>query len=119
MPLAGQFSEERFRQGYSFLAESHIRELDTLRDNLKRARKMLASSPRDLFEERAEEVQRLEQAVKRTESLVNQDKRNKIEQEALAQAKKDEREKRKQGKGEWHMKKGERVTGSSCDQRKI
>ncbi|KAG6890375.1 hypothetical protein C0992_001965 [Termitomyces sp. T32_za158] len=105
LPLAGQFSEDSFRHGYSFLAESHIRELDALRDNLKRARKLLASSPRDLYEERADEVQRLEQATKRAESLVNKDKRDKIEQGALAQVKKDELEKRKQGKGEWHMKK--------------
>ncbi|KAG6890432.1 hypothetical protein C0995_008786 [Termitomyces sp. Mi166 len=105
LPLAGQFSAEKFRHGYSFLADSHIRELDALRENLKRARKLLASSPWNLYEERADEVQRLEQAVKRAESLVNKDKRDKIEQEALAKVKKEEQEKRNQGKGEWHMKK--------------
>ncbi|KAG5720199.1 rRNA biogenesis protein RRP36 [Termitomyces sp. T112] len=104
LPLAGQFSAEKFRQGYSFLAGSHISELDALREHLKRARKLLVSSPRDLYEERADEVQKLEQAVKRAESLVNKDRRDKIEQEALAKVKKEERDKRKQGKGEWHMK---------------
>ncbi|KAG5352266.1 hypothetical protein C0989_003014 [Termitomyces sp. Mn162] len=104
LPLAGQFSAEKFRHGYSFLAGSHISELDALREHLKRARKLLVSSPRDLYEERADEVQKLEQAVKRAESLVNKDRRDKIEQEALAKVKKEERDKRKQGKGEWHMK---------------
>ncbi|KAG6911997.1 hypothetical protein DXG01_000245 [Tephrocybe rancida] len=104
LPLAGEFSVEKFQHGYSFLADSHKRELDTLRENLKRARKLLASSPRDTYEERANEVQRLELAVKRAESLVNKDKRDKLEQEALAKVSKEEREKRKLGKGEWHMK---------------
>ncbi|KAG6842241.1 hypothetical protein C0991_000211 [Blastosporella zonata] len=104
LPLSGEFSAEKFQHGYAFLADSHKRELETLRDNLKRARKLLASSPRDTYEERANEVQRLEQAVKRAESLVNKDKRDKIEQEALVKVNKEEREKRKQGKGKWHMK---------------
>ncbi|KAG6857526.1 hypothetical protein H0H87_000125 [Tephrocybe sp. NHM501043] len=104
LALAGEFSAERFQRGYAFLSDSHKRELETLRENLKRARKLLASSPRDTYEERANEVQRLEQAVKRAESQVNRDKRDKIEQDALIKVRTEEREKRKQGKGEWHMK---------------
>ncbi|KAF8078664.1 DUF947-domain-containing protein [Lyophyllum atratum] len=104
LPLAGEFSADKFQKSYGFLAESHIKELQTLRENLKRARKLLASSPRDTYEERANEVQRLEQAVKRAESLVNKDRRDKVEQEALAKVSKEERERRKQGKGEWHLK---------------
>ncbi|KAG5647949.1 hypothetical protein DXG03_006983 [Asterophora parasitica] len=104
LPLAGEFSADKFQKSYGFLAESHKKELDTLRENLKRARKLLASSPRDTSEERAAEVHRLEQAVKRAESLVNKDRRDKIEQEALAKVSKEERDKRKQGKGEWHLK---------------
>lgn len=68
---------------------------------------MLASSPRDQREEREQEVARLEQALKRAESNVNRDKREQIEQDALGKAKHEEREKRKAGKGAWHMKEGE------------
>jgi len=85
----------------------HETELSTLKENLKRAKKMLASSPRDQREEREYEVAKLEQAVKRAESNVNKDKREQIEQDALQRAKQDEKEKRKAGKGAWHMKDSE------------
>lgn len=65
---------------------------------------MLASSPRDLREERQEEVNRLELAVKRAESSVNRDRREMVERDALSTYEKEEREKRKQGKGGWWMK---------------
>lgn len=84
----------------------HESELKTLRDNLKRARKLLASSPRDLREEREREVQRLELAVKRAESSVNKDRREKVEQEAMNRAMKEEKEKQKEGKGQYWLKDG-------------
>ena len=65
---------------------------------------MLASSPHNQREGREQEVARLEQAVKRAESNVNRDRREQIEQDALGQAKQEEKEKRKEGKGAWHMK---------------
>lgn len=106
LPVTGEFSADKFRSQYGFLSEMHEQEMKTLKDNLKRARKMLASSPRDLREEREQEVQRLERAVKRSESLVNRDRREKIEASALARARKEEKEKRMHGKGAWHMKNG-------------
>lgn len=66
---------------------------------------MLRSSPRDQREEREDEVQRLERAVKRAESSVNRDEREHVEREALEKALKEEKDKRKAGKGEWHLKK--------------
>lgn len=68
---------------------------------------MLASSPRELRSEREEEVERLERAMKRVESMVNRDRITRLEQEALSKAKKEEAERRKQGKGKWFLKKGE------------
>jgi ribosomal RNA-processing protein 36 len=94
----------------------HKTELCTLKENLKRARKMLASSPRDQREEREQEVAKLEQAVKRAESNVNRDRREQIEQEALGKASQEEREKRKAGKGAWHMKEG-KIQSLSVDNR--
>ena len=84
----------------------HAQELATLRESLKRARKMLASSPRDLRAAREGEVLRLERAVKRAESVVHRDRREAVEAGALARARQDEREKRRQGKGAWYMKDG-------------
>lgn len=82
----------------------HKTELSTLKENLKRAKKGLVSCPHNQREEREQEVAKLEQAVKRAESNVNQDRRERIEQDALQKAKREESEKRKSGKGAWHMK---------------
>ena len=38
--MTGEFSADRFRSQYGFLSELHQTELGTLKDNLKRARKM-------------------------------------------------------------------------------
>ena len=81
-------------------------ELATLRDNLKRARKLLASSPRHLRPEREAEVERLELAVKRAESSVNRDKRERVEREALRAITKEERDKRQKGKKAYWLKNG-------------
>ncbi|KAJ7169843.1 hypothetical protein C8R46DRAFT_1090233 [Mycena filopes] len=108
LPLAGEFLPEKFQEQYGFLADAHKSELRTLGENLKAARKLLVSSPRDLRAEREAEVSRLEMAVKRAESLVNKDRRAKVDQEALAKLNEVERAKRKEGKGEWWMKEGEK-----------
>jgi len=81
-------------------------ELKILRENLKRARKLLASSPRDLRPEREAEVERLALAVKRGESSVNKDKRERVEQEALGAIAKDERDRRRDGKKAYWLKNG-------------
>lgn len=75
-----------------------------MRDNLKRARKLIASSPHDLLAEREKEVNRLELAVKRAESLVNKDKRDKVHKDALGKLSQEEKDKRKQGKAGWWLK---------------
>lgn len=82
-------------------------ELHTLRESLTKARKMLASSPRELRSQREEEIEKLERATKRTESMVNRDRTARVEQELLSKTKKEEMERRKQGKGKWFLKKGE------------
>lgn len=108
MPTTGEFDPNRFTKSYAFLAESHKTELSTLKETLACARKLLSSSPRDLRAEREAEVYRLEQAVKRAESSVNRDKLQAVERDALSQVKKAEREGRAQGKGAWHLKRGEK-----------
>ncbi|KAF9651889.1 DUF947-domain-containing protein, partial [Thelephora ganbajun] len=108
LPFIGKLQPQLYRQSYGFLADMHRTELSTLKESLKRAKKMLAYSPRDQREEREREVGKLEQAVKRTESNVNRDKRERIEEDALRKVKQEEKEKRKTGKGAWHMKDSER-----------
>ena len=110
LPLSGEFNTSKFREQYGFLADLNASELTALRDNLKHARKLLKTSPHHLHAEREQEVNRLELAVKRLESVVNRDRREKIEQQALRTVAKEEQEKRKHGKREWWMKKCK-----SCD----
>ncbi|KAI6166544.1 hypothetical protein EDD17DRAFT_1752707 [Pisolithus thermaeus] len=106
--VTGKYDQAKFRQQYSFLPELHTNELETLRKNYKAARKLLANSPRDLRPAREEEVKRLELAVKRAESAVNRDKRERVETEALRRVTQAEKQKRKQGKGAWFMKRSEK-----------
>ncbi|KAF9076231.1 hypothetical protein BDP27DRAFT_1398466 [Rhodocollybia butyracea] len=108
LPMTGEFSSGKFHDNYRFLGDSHKKELAILRENLKRARKLLASSPRDTRHEREAEVNRLELAVKRAESTVNKDRRDAIEETALQEARKRERQKQKSGKGQWYMKDSEK-----------
>ncbi|KAL1951864.1 hypothetical protein VTO73DRAFT_1013 [Trametes versicolor] len=102
--ITGEFDPKRFHSQYGFLSDMHAQEMKTLRENLKRARKLLTNSPRDLREEREAEVERLERAVKRAESAVNRDRQDKVQFEALGRAKKEEQGKQKEGKKAWHMK---------------
>ena len=104
LPFTGKLQPQLYRQSYDFLTDMHKTELTTLKENLKRAKKMLASSPRNQREEREQEVAKLEQAIKRAESNVNRDRREQIEQDALRKVKHEEKEKRQAGKGAWHMK---------------
>ncbi|KAJ7103569.1 hypothetical protein B0H15DRAFT_812788 [Mycena belliarum] len=108
LPLAGEFLPQKFQEQYGFLVDSHKSELRTLRENLKTARRRLASSPRDLRAEREAEVGRLEMAVKRAESMVNQDRRAKVDQEALTKLNEAERAKRKEGKKDWWLKESDK-----------
>ncbi|KAF9457058.1 hypothetical protein BDZ94DRAFT_1203379 [Collybia nuda] len=108
LPLAGEFSGEKFHQHYGFLVESHKTELKALQTNLQHARKILASSPQGLLSERQQEVRRLELAVKRAESIVNNDRRNKVEREAFAKVAQEEKSKRKGGKAGWWLKESEK-----------
>ncbi|KAL5495405.1 RRP36 [Sanghuangporus weigelae] len=103
--LSNDNAQQSFQKNYSFLAELHKTELETLKENLKRARNMLRSSPRDQREGWEEEVNRLERAYKRAESSVDRDRKDGVERQALEQARKEVKERRKDGKSEWHMKK--------------
>jgi ribosomal RNA-processing protein 36 len=115
--VVGEFSDRKFQEQYGFLADIHTTELNTLRENIKRARKLVASSPRDLREERQQELARLELAMKRAESSVNKDRRETVEQIALSRVAKEERDKRKQGKSGWWMKECRvLVLSSTCQQ---
>lgn len=65
---------------------------------------MLGNAPRHLRDNYEAEVQRLELAGKRAESVVNKERMDKLRREALLKASKEEKEKQKQGKGKWFLK---------------
>jgi len=104
----GRYDASEFKRRYDFLSGLRKGELSTLREHLKRARKLVVNSPAHLRAEREEEVNRLERAMKRTESAVNTDNRERVELEAIHAAKQTENEKRKRGKTEWWMKQSEK-----------
>jgi ribosomal RNA-processing protein 36 len=85
--------------------ETHESELKAVQEHVKQARKLLVSAPKEHREVWERELSGLELAKKRAESAVNQDRRERGEQEALSRLSKEEREKRKNGKSRWWMKK--------------
>jgi len=115
LATAGSYDAKLFQQSYGFLAENRKMELQTLRESLSKARRMLASSPAEFRNERESEVARLEHAVKRAESTVNKDRLERLEREALSMNQKAEEGKRREGKGKWFLKKGEAdIVGDKC-----
>jgi ribosomal RNA-processing protein 36 len=86
------------------LADLHSEELHTLKDSVNKARRRLPSVPQNLRSRHEEELTRLELALRRAESAVNRDRREKVEMEAMNKAMKDEKKLRKQGKSAWWMK---------------
>ncbi|KAF8550044.1 DUF947-domain-containing protein [Imleria badia] len=108
MHAAGRYDPSKFKQQYDFLSGMRSDELATLRGHVKRARKLVANSPSHLRAEREEEVERLEHAMKRAESAVNLDSRERVELTALQSAKQTEKEKREEGKAGWWMKRSEK-----------
>jgi len=110
MHAAGRYDPAKFKQQYDFITSLRRDELSTLREHTKRAQKLLGNSPAHLKAEREEEVKRLERAMKRAESSVNLDNRERVESKALWSAKQAEKEKRKKGKAGWWMKQSEKKT---------
>jgi hypothetical protein len=73
----------------------------------------LDSIPKDLRYEQEQEIIRLEQAIKRAESLVNADHQRNVERAALRGIKEEEKQKRQRGKDSWWLKKGMHFTTGS------
>ena len=88
------------------MEETHKNEYHLLKDNLKKAKKALSSTPLASRPEAEEEIERIIRALKRAESTVHRDKREKVEYEALAKVAREEKLKQKEGKGSWFMKDG-------------
>jgi len=108
LPRTGKLQTTHYHGNYSFLPEMHENELGELKASLSRAKKMMVNSPRELRAEREAEVKRLELAFKRTESIVQREHREKLERDALETVAREEKQKRKAGKGDWWMKDSEK-----------
>ncbi len=99
------------RASYAFLPGLLRDEMKTLRGALTAATKAERSAPAADRAQRAAEREHLEGELARVRSRVERTEREEREREALRRVKKAEREKRAEGKGEWHMKRG------ACDGR--
>jgi ribosomal RNA-processing protein 36 len=102
--LSGTLNPSLYHNSYSFLPTLQKSELETLKTSLKAARKALANSPQHLREEREIEVEKLERALKRSESNVSRAAREERERKVLSSAMKEETHKREEGKKGWWMK---------------
>lgn len=107
---AGQVNAELHSKGYAFLPEMLEKERSQLKDEVKRLSKLektckLVEKP-GVTAQREEKELQLSKVLNRLSSL----RREQAEREVLSKAKREEREKREQGKGAWFMKKCEWLT---------
>jgi hypothetical protein len=93
-------------KGYDFLPQLLSEEFASLKTALNAATKAERSCARADKDSWAAEKERIERQLAQTRTRLERTQREAREREVLAKAKKDEREKRKEGKGAWHMKKG-------------
>ena len=108
---SGSFEPSTFSTAYSFLATNRKEELAELRKRTKAARKNASMSNRD--------KEALERELTRMESIVAREEKERQEKETLKAWKKEEFEKRKEGKGAFHLKRGTsrcafRTVGCRC-----
>ena len=94
--LSGSVNKDLFRKSYSFLAEQHQQELETMRKAAAAARKN-----RQLPQE---EKDRIDEALRRMENREVTRKNKDLQEEAMRQWKKEEADKRKEGKKAFFLK---------------
>lgn len=94
--LSGSVNKDLFRKSYSFLAEQHQQELETMRKTAAAARKN-----RQLPQE---EKDRIDEALRRMENREVTRKNKDLQEEAMRQWKKEEADKRKEGKKAFFLK---------------
>ena len=93
-------------KGYTFLPQLLSEEFASLKTALNAATKAERTCARADKESWSSEKERLERQLAQTRTRLERTQREARERDVLAKAKKEEREKRKEGKGAWHMKKG-------------
>ncbi|KPV73873.1 uncharacterized protein RHOBADRAFT_45165 [Rhodotorula graminis WP1] len=98
--LSGSVNPHLFKQSYGFLADKQRAELDTMRKTAAQARRNRALPE--------EEKERIEEALRRMENRDVTRKMKEREQEAMKSWKKEEQDKRAQGKKAFYLKESER-----------
>ncbi|WVR08082.1 hypothetical protein IAU60_005128 [Kwoniella sp. DSM 27419] len=105
---AGSLDAHLHSQGYSFLPSMLKEEMTSLKKALSVAQKAERTCPWAEKPARTAEREQIELQLGRVRTRLVRDQRDTAEREVLAKVKKEEREKRAQGKGAWFMKKGEK-----------
>ncbi|GAA5938272.1 uncharacterized protein JCM15063_000687 [Sporobolomyces koalae] len=98
--LSGSVNSELFNRSYSFLSGSLEKEVATLRATAVKARKNTQLPE--------EEKEKIEDSLRRMENRLVERKRKDREQGALKEWKKEEKEKRQQGKGAFYLKEADK-----------
>ncbi|ORY34770.1 hypothetical protein BCR39DRAFT_514618 [Naematelia encephala] len=105
---AGHVDPNLHSKAYDFLPGMLRSELEQLKSAVKVAIKAERNCPRAERPARVSERERLENELARMRTRVERTEREARERDVLSAAKKAEAQKRKDGKGEWYMKKSEK-----------
>lgn len=113
LSLSGNFSQDLYEKSFSFLKGSLSKEVADAKDqlktaqlNIRRARSLPGQSEDKtyLIEEHQAEVDRLTHEIQRMSSQAKTSQKKDIEKEALRKIKKEERDKRGEGKKAYYLK---------------
>nr|KIR49201.1 rRNA biogenesis protein RRP36 [Cryptococcus bacillisporus CA1280] len=105
---AGHANADLHSKSYSFLPDLLRQELSGLKEAVAAAKKAEKNCPWAEKPMRTAERERLEVQMGQVRTKLVRTEKEAMEREVLAKAKREEREKRSQGKGAWFMKKGEK-----------
>ncbi|TIC08748.1 DUF947-domain-containing protein [Wallemia mellicola] len=117
LSLSGNFSQDLFEKSFSFLKGSLSKEVAEAKEqlkaaqlNIRRARSLPGQSEDKtyLIEEHQAEVDRLTHEIQRMSSQAKTSQKKDIEKEALRKIKKEERDKRGEGKKAYYLKDSEK-----------
>ncbi|KAG9019401.1 hypothetical protein FRB90_002911 [Tulasnella sp. 427] len=104
----GEFDATKFASSYGFITDIQKDEAKKIRHTIRDIKKTLPNALPNTRQQEIRRIDELKKALNRTETSIKKARREAREREVLMQARKEEKEKRSEGKGEWYLKDSEK-----------
>lgn len=101
---AGEFDATKFASSYGFITDIQREEAKKIRHTIRDIKKSLPEALPNTRQQEIKRIEELKKTLNRTETSIKKARKEAREREVLMQARKEEKERRKDGKGEWYLK---------------